>query len=42
MLLNRKMQKDIKQLYDYEAGKNADVKPVLNEFRDDDDESFIL
>jgi formate dehydrogenase subunit beta len=42
MLLNRLLEKDVLELYGYEAGKDVDTKPVLNDFRDTDDESFIL
>jgi formate dehydrogenase subunit beta len=41
MLLNRLLEKEVLELYGYEAGKDVDVKPVLNDFREGDDESFI-
>jgi ferredoxin len=41
MLLNKKMIIDVKELYDYESGKDPDQIPVLSQFKVDDDESFI-
>jgi hypothetical protein len=41
MLLNQKMINEVKELYDYESGKNPDQAPVLSQFKIDDDESFI-
>jgi hypothetical protein len=41
MLLNQKMIKEVKDLYEYESGKDPDQTPVLSQFRVDDDESFI-
>jgi len=40
-LLNQKMIKEVKDLYDYESGKDPEQAPVLSQFRVDDDESFI-
>lgn len=40
-LLNRKMAKELKELYDYEAGLQALEKGPLNDYREEDDESFI-
>lgn len=40
-LLNRKMIKEVKDLFDYESGKDPEQAPVLSQFRIDDDESFI-
>ena len=35
------MIKEVKDLYDYESGKDPEQAPVLSQFRVDDDESFI-
>lgn len=40
-LLNRKMAKELKELYGFEAGLEAREKRPLNEYREDDDQSFI-
>ncbi len=40
-LLNRKMAKELKELYDYEAGFEVNDKGPLNTFTDKDDQSFI-
>lgn len=40
-LLNRKMAKELKELYGAEAGFTMQDKGPLNSFRDDDDQSFI-
>lgn len=40
-LLNRKMAKELKELYGFEAGLEAREKGPLNEYREDDDQSFI-
>ncbi len=40
-LLNRKMAKELKELYGYEAGLTPQEKRPLAEYRDDDDQSFI-
>jgi formate dehydrogenase subunit beta len=40
-LLNRKMAKELKELYDYEAGFASAAKGPLNDYREDDDQSFI-
>jgi formate dehydrogenase (coenzyme F420) beta subunit len=40
-LLNRKMAKELKELYDHEAGSTPQEKGPLNDYREDDDQSFI-
>ena len=40
-LLNRKMAKELKELFDYEAGFEVNDKGPLNTFTDKDDQSFI-
>ena len=40
-LLNRKMAKELKELYDYEAGFDVLDKGPLNSYTDKDDQSFI-
>jgi len=40
-LLNRKMAKELKELYGHEAGLQPQEKGPLAEYRDDDDQSFI-
>lgn len=40
-LLNRKMAKELKELYGHEAGFEAKEKGPLNEYRETDDQSFI-
>ena len=40
-LLNRKMAKELKELYDYEAGFEVNDKGPLTSFTDKDDQSFI-
>ena len=40
-LLNRKMAKELKELYDHEAGFEPLEKGPLNDYREDDDQSFI-
>ena len=40
--LNRKMAKDVFELFDYKAGINLDGKPVLAVYKPDDPEDFIL
>jgi len=42
MVLNRKMAKDVKEIFDYEAGVSLDEKPVLGTFNPEDREDFIL
>ncbi|WP_136524208.1 4Fe-4S dicluster domain-containing protein [Geomonas ferrireducens] len=40
-LLNRRMAKELKELYDYEAGLAPVEKGPLNQYKEDDDQSFI-
>lgn len=40
-LLNRKMAKELKELYDYEAGLEVQASGPLNSFKEKDDQSFI-
>ncbi|MBU5638760.1 4Fe-4S dicluster domain-containing protein [Geomonas sp. Red69] len=40
-LLNRRMAKELKELYDFEAGLNPVEKGPLNQYKEDDDQSFI-
>ncbi|MFH1028105.1 MAG: Fe-S oxidoreductase, partial [Pseudomonadota bacterium] len=40
-LLNRKMAKELKELYDYEAGFEVNDKGPLNSYAEKDDQSFI-
>lgn len=40
-LLNRKMAKELKEFFDYEAGLVPVEKGPLNDYREEDDESFI-
>lgn len=40
-LLNRKVRKDAKELFDYDAGKSAEDKPLLGETCDTDPGGFI-
>ena len=42
MKLNRKMEKDVKELFDYEAGKDPELKPLLNTFNLEDPDDFVL
>lgn len=41
MLLNKKVEKDIKELFDYVAGVDVDEKPLLAMFKPDDPEGDI-
>jgi len=41
-LLTRKLIKDSKEFFDYEAGINAEDPPVLNTFKMDDPEPFLV
>lgn len=41
MLLNKKVEKDIKELFDYVAGVDVDEKPLLAMFKPDDPEEDI-
>ena len=40
-LLNRRMARELKELYDYEAGMLPQEKGPLTQYKDDDDQSFI-
>ena len=40
-LLNRRMARELKELYDYEAGRAPQEKGPLAQYREDDDQSFI-
>ena len=42
MKLNRKMEKDVKELFNYEAGKDPALKTLLTTFNLEDPEDFIL
>jgi formate dehydrogenase subunit beta len=39
--LTQKLEKDIKELYDYEAGLSLDQRPPLDTYRPDDPQEFI-
>jgi len=41
MLLNRKLERVVKERFDYTAGRDAEVAPALGSFRLDDEEDFI-
>ncbi|WP_460593893.1 Fe-S oxidoreductase [Geomonas sp. Red276] len=40
-LLNRRMAQELKELYDYEASMAPQEKGPLNQYKEDDDQSFI-
>lgn len=40
--LNRKLAKDVEELFDYEPGIDPEAKPLLATFRPEDTEDFIL
>ena len=40
-LLNRRMARELKELYDYESGMLPQEKGPLTQYKDDDDQSFI-
>ncbi|MBW2183407.1 MAG: 4Fe-4S dicluster domain-containing protein [Deltaproteobacteria bacterium] len=42
MKLNKKMEKDVKELFDYEAGKDHESKPLLTTFNLEDPDDFVL
>ncbi len=42
MELNKKLEKDIKEMFEYISGINAEEKPLLAMFKPDDPEEFIL
>jgi hypothetical protein len=39
--LTKKLEKDIIELYDYEAGLSLDQRPPLDTYRPDDPQEFI-
>ena len=41
MLLNRKIERVVNEQFDYVAGQDAQVEPVMGRFRLDDEEDFI-
>ena len=42
MKINKKIIKDIQEMYDYKAGIDVEAKPLLAMFKPDDPEEFIL
>jgi len=40
--LNKKLEKDVLELFDYKSGINAEDKPLLSMFKPDDPEGFII
>jgi ferredoxin len=42
MKLNRKMEKDVKDLFNFEAGIDPELKPLLNTFTIEDPDDFVL
>jgi hypothetical protein len=42
MELNKKIEKEIKELFEYTAGVDPEAKPLLAMFKPDDPEEFIL
>jgi ferredoxin len=42
MKLNRKMEKDVKELFNFEAGKDPAAQPLLNTFKIEDPDDFVL
>jgi Na+-translocating ferredoxin:NAD+ oxidoreductase RnfC subunit len=40
--LNKKLEKDVKEMFDYTSGLDAENKPLLATFKPDDPEEFIL
>lgn len=42
MLLNRKLEKDVKELFEYTAGTNPDERPLFASFNPKDPDGFIL
>ena len=42
MKLNRKMEKDVKELFNFEAGKDPAAQPLLNTFALEDPDDFVL
>ena len=42
MKLNKKIEKEVKELYEYTAGIDPEGKPLLASFNPNDPEEFIL
>ena len=42
MKLNKKIEKEIKEMFDYKPGTDAEEKPLLAMFKPDDPEEFII
>jgi hypothetical protein len=42
MKLNRKMEKDVKEIFNFEAGKDPAAQPLLNTFKIEDPDDFVL
>jgi hypothetical protein len=42
MKLNKKIEKEIKEMYEYTPGIDAEEKPLLAMFKTDDQEELIL
>jgi len=42
MELNKKIEKEIKEMFEYTPGVDAEEKPLLAMFKPDDPEDFIL
>jgi len=42
MELNKKLEKDIKEMFEYTPGIDVEEKPLLAMFKPDDPEEFIL
>ena len=40
--LSRKVNKDVREMYNHESGISEDVKPALNEYSADDPEAFLV
>ena len=40
--LNRKVNKDVREMYNHESGISEEVKPALNEYSADDPETFLV
>jgi hypothetical protein len=39
--LGRKLEKDVRELYDYETGMEVEAPPLLGTYRPDDPQGFI-
>ena len=42
MEINKKLEKDVKELFDYEAGIDSEAEPLLAAFKPDDPEDFVI